>query len=101
MLDAVSGELRGPQAKAVVMLAGENQLLHARFPGDADDLAGVERDGVEDVLAFIAVAPFLAGKSIDREMGEADEFHFLPAKLTLTRHGAIRRGRRESRECSR
>ena len=86
MFDRVFREAGWPEAKAIVMLAGEDQFLHARLPRDADDLAGIEVGRIENVLTLIAVAPFLAGKSIDGEMSKTDELHLLPLKLARAGH---------------
>src|SRR5436190_1411900 len=58
------GELRRPEAETVVMLAGQNQLLHACVTGGAGDLVGIEIGWIEDLFIFAAVAPFLIGKGI-------------------------------------
>ena len=49
VLDRVLGVLAGPEAEAVVVLAGEHQPAHAGLLGRADDLVGVEIGGVEDL----------------------------------------------------
>ena len=51
--------------------------------GRADDLLGVEVGRVEDRRSLVAVAPFLVGEGVHREMQEAVEFHFMPTQLPL------------------
>src|SRR5258707_14719931 len=83
----------GPEAKAIVVFGGEDELFHAGLGGGARDLAGVKIHWIEDLFAFVALVPFLVSESVDCEMEETDEFHFLPLKLARAGHRSVRSGR--------
>ena len=88
VLDRVLGVLAGPQAETVVMLAGEHQPAQAGRLGRADDLVGVEIGGIEDLLRFVAEAPFPVGKRVHAEMQEAINLPVMPGELPRAGHGA-------------
>ena len=92
VLDGVLGELRGPQAEAVVVLGGEDEALQARRLRRADDLVGVEVGRVEDRRGLVPVAPLLVGEGVHREVQEAVDLELVPAELPRARHGAVGRG---------
>ncbi len=81
VLDRVLGIFAGPEAEAVVMLAGEHDAPQPGSLDRADDLVGVEIGGVEDLLRLIAVAPFAIGERIDREVEEGVAFYLMPGEL--------------------
>ncbi len=93
VLDRVLRVLRRPQAEAVVMLGREDQPLHACLLRRAHNLVGVERAGIEDRFRLIAVAPFLVGEGIHREVQKAIELQILPRPLSRAGQGAVRLGR--------
>ena len=73
-----------------MVLAGEDDTLHARVLGGADDLVGVEVGRVEDLLALVAVAPFSIRERVHGEVQKAVELHLVPAKLTFRGYGTPR-----------
>ena len=83
---------RRPEAKAVVMFAGQDQFFHAGVARRANDLLCVKIGRVENLFAFIPIAPFLAGECVDGEMQEAAKFSLLPRELSCARYGAVRSG---------
>ena len=87
--DGVIGGRGGPQAEAIVMLAGEDDAAHATIGKGADNGVGIEGGGIEDVGILIAVAPFLVGERVDGEVEEGGEFERVPRELTGAGHGAI------------
>src|SRR5262249_11172676 len=95
------GELRRPQTKSVVMFASEDQPLHAGLGGCACNLVCIEVCWIENAFALIAVAPFLVGKGVHREMQKAVKLHFMPTKLSFGWHRAVTLGRRSSRKIER
>jgi hypothetical protein len=56
----VLGQLRRPQAEAVVVLGGQDDPAHARLARDARPLAAVELRRREGRFGLLARAPFLA-----------------------------------------
>ena len=86
-------ELRRPEAEAVMVLAGQNQSLHAGGLGSLHDLFRAEISGVEDGFRLITVAPFLVGERVHSEMNKAIKFQLMPRELARARHRADRRGR--------
>ena len=64
----VRGVLRGPQAKAVVVLGSENQPAHATELSCFNDVGGTESARVEDVRGFVAKPPLPIGEGVDREV---------------------------------
>ena len=94
MEHGVVGGLGGPQAEAVVMLAGEDDAAHAGIRQRAHDGVGIELFGVEQVGVFVAVTPFLIGERVHREVEEGGEFQFVPGQLARAGDGSVgRRGR--------
>ena len=84
------GGLGGPEAEAVVVLAGEDEAAHAgRFQG-AGDGVGVERGGLKNVRVFVAVAPFLVGEGVDGEVEKRGELQLVPGHLAGRREGRRR-----------
>ena len=94
VLDGVLGELRGPQAEAVVVLGGEDEALQARRLGRARR-SGRRRTSVGSKIrrGLVPVAPLLVGEGVHREVQEAVELELVPAELPRARHGAVGRGR--------
>ena len=94
----VVGGLGGPKAETIVVLAGEDHAAHAGIRQRAHDGIGIELFGVEDVGVFVAVAPFLIGERVDREVQEGGEFQVVPGQLPRAGNGAVRsRGRNRAR----
>ena len=81
VLDAVLGVGARPQAEAVMVLAGQNQRLHAGTFDCGDPLVGIQRIGVEQRRVFGAVAPLAVREGIHAEMGKGVKFKLLPCQL--------------------
>ena len=64
------------------MFAHEDETLHSRSRGGANDLFGVKVSRAEKGGRFIAVTPLFVGEGVDGEMDEAVELHFMPAELS-------------------
>ncbi len=71
------GGLRVPQAKAVVMFRQEQDIAHTRFLGSAAPLVGIATCRLEELDAFDAGRPFLAGKRAERPADEHAESQLL------------------------
>ena len=80
------------------MLAGEDHAAHSGVGQRADDGVGIELFGVEQVGVFVAVAPFLVGEGVHREVEEGGEFQFMPGELPGAGDGSVRR-RGRNRAC--
>ena len=78
---AVLGVGARPQAEAVMVLAGQNQRLHAGTFDCGDPLVGIQRIGVEQRRGFGAVAPLAVREGIHAEMGKGVKFKLLPCQL--------------------
>ena len=63
------------------MLTGQNQPFYACGFECVHPLICVKGSRIEDRFGFRAVAPFLVGKRIDREMRERVKLHLLDGKL--------------------
>ena len=79
--NAVACVAAGPEAEAVVVLAGEDQALHPCIPDSRSPLVRVQLHGVENGGGFGAVAPFLVGEGVDGEMHKGVELHLLQRQL--------------------
>ena len=64
-----------------MVLAGQNQRLHAGTFDCGDPLVGIQRIGVEQHRVFGAVAPLTVGKGIHAEVGKGVKFKLLPCQL--------------------
>ena len=71
----------GPQAEAVVMLAGENQPFHARGLDGLHPLLGIQLLGIENGGVLRAVPPFPIRKGVHGKMDKGVEFHILQGDL--------------------
>ena len=81
VLDAVLGVGARPQAEAVMVLAGQNQRLHAGTFDCGNPLVGIQRIWVEQRRVFGAVAPLAVREGIHAEMGKGVKFKLLPCQL--------------------
>ena len=76
-----------------MVFGGQDQSLHAAFFGRLRNLIGIEVGRARSTCGiFIAVAPFLVGERVDREVKEAVELHLVPAQLTLRGRRSVRCG---------
>ena len=64
-----------------MVLAGQNQCLHAGTFDCGDPLVGIQRIGVEQRRVFGAVAPLAVREGIHAEMGKGVKFKLLPCQL--------------------
>ena len=80
VLHAVLGVLARPEAEAVVVLAGEDEQLHAGLLAGRGPLVGVEGRGIEELRVFLALAPLAVGEGVHAEVGEAGELQLLPGE---------------------
>src|ERR1043165_3167596 len=86
------GVARGPQAEPVMMLAREDQGLHAAMLRRLDDLIGIEGGRIEDLRRLVAVAPLAVGECIDGEMQKPVELERVPGQLPGARDWGIGAG---------
>ena len=89
IFDRMRGVLRWPQTKAVVVLGGEDEPLHAAAAGGVDDLGGTEIARVEDIRGFVAQPPFAVAKGVDGEVQEPIKLMGVPGLLARRRHRAM------------
>ena len=75
------GELRGPQAEAVVVFGGQDEKPDSGILEDGGPLPGVEVGGIEPPRIFLAVAPLAVSEGVHAEMSERDELVPLPGEL--------------------
>ena len=68
-----------------MVLGGEDDLLHSRGLHNPAPLVGIELIRAENRGVFLSRAPFAAGKGVDSEVDEADEFKLLPGELPRRR----------------
>src|SRR5262252_5151295 len=80
-LHAVVGLLRGPQAKAVVMLGNHYDVFRAGGLNRAHPLLRIELGGVENFRVSGAVAPLEVLKSVRTKMDDGPDFEILPFDL--------------------
>ena len=71
----------GPQAEAVVVLAGEDGPLHAGGLDAVCPLVRIQPGGIEEDRGLRAVAPLPVGEGIDGKVDEGIEFRPLPSQL--------------------
>src|SRR5215467_3772256 len=83
------GVFRRPQAEPIMMLAGQNQSFHSRRGGCARNLIRIKINRIEDCRRLISVTPLFVGESVEAEMNEAVELHFMPAKLAARRYWTV------------
>lgn len=84
----------GPEAEPVVVLAGEDQGLHAGILQGFHPLLRIKSRWIEYGGIFITITPFLVGKGIGGKMDEGILLQFVPGKLLIVRQRANRgRGR--------
>src|SRR5262249_49984059 len=81
--------LRGPEAEAVVVLAGEDGALQASGLEGGGDLGGVEGRGVEGGGGLVAGAPFPVDEGVDGGVEEAAELQCVPAELARGRNRSV------------
>ncbi len=67
-----------------MMLAGEDQALHAGGFDGIHPLIGIEFVRTENAFRFRAVSPLFARICIDGKMDKSIEFHLLELKLAFT-----------------
>src|SRR5699024_3762270 len=79
--DRVVGGRGGPQAEAIVVLGGEDDVLRAELSSQSGPLLDVEVGGVEELWGERAVAPFPTGEGVDPEVEEDPETVTLPGEL--------------------
>ena len=85
--DAVIGIFGVPQAKAVMVLASENNGFHASLDKGLHPLFAIQPGGVEDLGRGVSVAPLLIGKGIQPKMDEGISLQALPSHLLRRWHG--------------
>src|ERR1035441_677875 len=83
---------RRPQTEAVVMLAGEDHSPHTGRRERLHNGIRVEPGGLKNIGILVAVAPFLAGKGVHREMQEGGGFEIVPAQLAPGGECSVGRG---------
>jgi hypothetical protein len=82
--------LRRPEAEAVVVLGGEDDVRGAGVLRDGDPLAAIQRIWVEPGGVERAVAPLAAVEGVDPEMAEQREGMLaLPCQLGRCRDGGV------------
>jgi len=81
---------RRPQAKAIVMFAGQDQPFHSRRRRGAHNLVSIEISWIEERRRLVTVAPFFVSEGVDGEMDESIELHFMPAELPRGRNRPVR-----------
>src|SRR5690606_32677263 len=84
-LDGVGRRLGGPEAKAVVVLGGEDGIPHARLFSNPRPLTAIESRGVKQCGIFGPVTPLPAGKRNDAKMDKEAKLEVLPAELLRRR----------------
>src|SRR3990170_3668005 len=71
----------GPEAKAVVVLGGEDQGAEASRFGHPGPLPGIQGRGREDGGIFPPIAPFPIGEGVDPKVEKERQFIALPLEL--------------------
>jgi hypothetical protein len=83
-----------------MMLARQNDGLHAGCSEHLGNGIGVESSGVEKIGILVAIAPFTIGERVHAEVEKRVQLEIVPGKLARRRHRSIGRKRREGgREC--
>ena len=77
-----------------MVLAGEDHAAHSGSGQRRDDGVWIERGGLEQVLIFVSIAPFLARERVDAEVQEGGGFEPVPLELAFRRDRSERGGRR-------
>ena len=90
--DVVVGVARVPQAEAVMVLAGEDDALHARLDNRLHPLFAVESGRVESAGWSVTIAPFLVQKGVGPEVDKCIGLQALPRHLLRRRNGSTRLG---------
>ena len=85
---AVPGGLRGPQAEAVMVLAGQHHPLEPGVRQRLYNFVRIEIGRIEQLRLLVAITPFLPGKGIDGEMDEGIHLHIVPCQLSRRRNGS-------------
>ena len=88
VFDRMGGVLRGPQTKAVVVLGGKDEAVHAATTGAVDDLGGIEITRIENCRGFVAQTPFAVGKGVDGKVQKPIKLVGVPGLLARRWHGA-------------
>lgn len=78
----------GPEAKAVMMLAGQYDPPHSGGFAHPCPLTGIKSGRVENFRVFIPAPPFPAGKGIDRKMYKRIKLQPLPGVLAGRRQNS-------------
>jgi hypothetical protein len=84
----------GPEAEAVMVLAGEDDAAHGGIGEGREEGISIEAGGLEEVGVFVAVTPFLVCpflvcECVDGEVEEGGGFERMPAELGGGGDGAI------------
>ena len=87
--DAMIGCLRGPQAKAVVMFAGQDDTAASSGLQNLANSIGIEGARIENRRVFVAVTPFAIRERIDREVEKIVKLEFAPSDLRIRRKRAV------------
>jgi hypothetical protein len=79
--DRMFGVATRPEAEAVMVLGGQDQLLEPTRLEGGYDLVGIEIGWVEDRGIFITRSPFAVRECVDREVYETVGFQVMPCTL--------------------
>ena len=87
--DRMFGVAARPEAEAVMVFGGQDQLLEPTRLAAGHDLVGIEIGWVEDRGIFITRSPFAVCECIDREMYETVGFQGMPCPLPRGGQGTV------------
>src|SRR5579859_8193438 len=87
-----------PEAEAVMVFGGQDQLLEPTRLAGSHDLVGIEIGWVEDRGILITRSPFTVLECVDREVYETVGLQVMPCPLPRGRHGTVGFGSRSRRQ---